>query len=126
MFDPNLLRVAEAVVAANKSGEIEALLNDFYADDAVSVEAAGSDGMPRAAEGLDAIRAKHAWWNEAMEMHDSTVEGPFLFDPDRFAVRFSMDVTNRQTGEKVQGAEVGVYTVQNGKVVREEFFWAPA
>lgn len=124
MFNETLKTVADALVAANTSGELEALLNDYYAADAVSVEAAQGEGMPRTAEGLEAIRGKHAWWAGAMEMHDSTTEGPFLFEPDRFAVRFTMDVTNRETGDRIQGVEIAVYTVKDGKIVREEFFWA--
>jgi len=124
MFNESLMRVGNAVVAANRSGEIETLIAEHYAPEIVSVESAASEGMPRAAEGLDALRAKHDWWNSTMEMGGGEVEGPYFFDPDRFAVRFTMDATNRQTGERIQGAEVGVYTVQNGKVVREEFFWA--
>lgn len=123
MFDEALMRVANTLVDANKSGELEALLNEHYADDAVSVEAADGQGMSRAAEGLDSIRAKHAWWNSTMEMHGGDVFGPFFFDPDRFAVRFTLDATNRETGERVQGEEIAVYTVADGKIVREEFFW---
>lgn len=125
MFNADLLKLANAVVAANKSGALEALIADHYSPAIVSVEAAEGEGMPRAVKGLDGLKAKHDWWNTNMEMHGGEVEGPFLFDPDRFAVRFTMDATNRQTGERMQGAEVGLYTVADGKIVREEFFWAP-
>ncbi len=125
MFNADLLRLANALVAANKSGALEALIADHYSPAIVSVEAAEGEGMPRAMEGLDGLKAKHDWWNTNMEMHGGEVEGPFLFDPDRFAVRFTMDATNRQTGERMQGAEIGLYTVAGGKIVREEFFWAP-
>jgi hypothetical protein len=124
MFDQTLMRIAHAVVEANRSGDLDALLNEHYAPHAVSIEAADGEGMPRAAEGLDAIRAKHAWWNSTMEMHGSEVLGPFFFDPDRFAVRFTMDVTNRETGDRIQGEEIAIYTVADGKIVKEEFFWA--
>ena len=32
-----------------------------------------------------------------------------------------MDVTNRESGSREMHEEVAVYTVKNGKVVREEF-----
>lgn len=124
MFDETLLKLANAVVAANKSGEIDALIANHYSAAIASSEAADNEGMPRTIEGLEALKAKHDWWNTNMEMHGSEVDGPFLFDPDRFAVRFTMDATNRQTGERMQGAEIGVYTVADGKIVREEFYWA--
>ncbi len=124
MFNEDLLKLANAVVAANRSGELEPLIAEHYSADIVSVEAGEGDGAPRTAEGLEALKAKHDWWNTAMEMHGGEVEGPFLFDPDKFAVRYTMDATNRQTGERMQGAEIGLYTVSGGKIVREEFFWA--
>jgi hypothetical protein len=36
-------------------------------------------------------------------------------------VRFDVDVTDKNSGERFQGSEVGIYTVKDGKVVREEF-----
>ena len=42
---------------------------------------------------------------------------------DRFAVIFDMDVTNKPSGRRIQMREVGVFTVQNGKSTREEFFY---
>ena len=44
---------------------------------------------------------------------------------DRFALIFDMDVTNRETGQRMQMREVGLYTVADGKIVREEFFYPP-
>jgi len=124
MFNADLLKLANAVVEANRSGALDALISSHYSPAIVSVEAADGDGMARAVEGLEALKAKHDWWNTNMEMHGGEVDGPFLFDPDRFAVRFTMDATNKQTGERIQGAEIALYTVADGKIVREEFFWA--
>ena len=82
--------------------------------------------MSRTVEGLEALKAKHAWWTSTMEVHSSETEGPFFFAPDRFAVRFAMDATNRETGERVQAVEIAVYTLADGEIVREEFFSARA
>lgn len=124
MFNETLMKIANAVVEANKSGELGPLLDAHYAEDVVSIEAASNGEMPRAAEGLEALKAKHAWWEGAMEFHSGDTFGPFFFDPDRFAVRYTMDVTNKQTGDRIQGEEIAVYTVADGKIIREEFFWA--
>jgi menaquinone-dependent protoporphyrinogen IX oxidase len=123
MFNTDLIKLANAVVDANRSTGVEALLAAHYAPNCVSVEAAQMGDAPRAAEGLDAIRAKHAWWGEAMEFHGGEVDGPFLFDPDRFAVRFTMDITDKATGKRTQSSEVALYTVKDAKIVREEFFY---
>ena len=123
MFNDTLKSLAEALVEACNNGQTDALLDKHYAEDCVSIEGAAMPGMDRASEGLAAIRAKHAWWNSSMEFHGGDISGPYLFEPDRFAVRFTMDVTNKETGERTQGEEVAVYTVSRGKIVREEFFW---
>ena len=34
-----------------------------------------------------------------------------------------MDVTPKMTGQRVSMVEVGVYTVEDGKIVREEFYY---
>lgn len=112
--------IAQALVAGCRSGTEAANLDRLYAPDAVSVEAR-DNGSGRVAEGLDAIRAKHAWWDTHATVHAAEVEGPFPDGDDRFAVIFRMDAT--LFGARSQMAEVGVYTVAQGRIVREEFFY---
>lgn len=114
--------LAQALVDGCRSGTETANLDRLYAPDAVSVEAQ-DNGNGRVAEGLDAIRAKHAWWAENATVHASEVEGPFPHGDDRFAVIFRMDAT--MFGARNQVAEVAVYRVAAGRIVREEFFYAP-
>jgi ketosteroid isomerase-like protein len=70
------------------------------------------------------VRQKHAWWYGAFEVHDAGVEGPFPHGDDRFALIFDIDATNRATGERTRMKEVAVYHVRDGRIVREEFFYA--
>ena len=49
-------------------------------------------------------------------------DGP-LAHGDRFVVGFQYDVTNKPSGKRMKMDEVGLYTVRNGKIVREEFFY---
>lgn len=118
-----LKELADTLVAANKAGDIAALLERHYAPDCVSVEAVAMDGGPRAVEGLDAIRGKHAWWEENMEMLEGSVGGPFLHGDDRFAVVFNSKIKDRRDGSVSDFEEVAVYHAKDGKIVREEFFY---
>ena len=53
-------------------------------------------------------------------MHNLEVEGPFAGQSDdHFMVRFSMDVT--MEGQRSQMNEVGLYTVANGKFIKEVY-----
>jgi len=121
-----LRELADRVVAANREGRVEALLTSDYAPHAVSVEAVAMDpSAGRETSGLDAIRGKHAWWDENMEMHGGTVDGPFLHGDDRFAVIYESDFTEKATGKRHHFKEIGVYHAADGKIVREEFFYTP-
>jgi SnoaL-like domain len=95
----------------------------MYAADAVSVEAFAMPGMERESKGLAAIQAKGEWWRANHEIHSANVTGPWP-NGDRFVVGFQYDVTNKPSGQRMQLDEVGLYTIANGKIVREEFFYA--
>ncbi len=94
----------------------------FYAADAVSVEAFAPPGAQQEAVGLEAIQAKGAWWRDNHEIHSASVTGPWP-NGNRFVVGFKYDVTNKPSGQRMNMEEVGLYTVDNGKIVREEFFY---
>ncbi len=125
MFDSTLTDVANQLVTYCREGNEQKCLEELYSADAVSVEALPMPGMdgPESA-GVNAIRGKHEWWNNTMEVHSANVEGPYFHGTDRFAVIFEIDATNKDTGDRSEMKEVGIYTVKGGKVVREEFYYA--
>lgn len=95
----------------------------FWSDDIVSLEP--GDGHMSRVEGREQLLQKHAWWFENTEVHSTTTEGPFVFG-DQFAVRYGMDVTMpNEAGERerAQFDEVGIYTVQDGEIAEERFFY---
>lgn len=102
-----------------KNREAKAL----YADDAVSVEAFAPPGMDRESRGLAAIRAKGEWWSSNHEIHSAIVAGPWPLD-DRFIVGFKFEVTHKPSGRRMQMEEMGLYTVRDGKIAREEYFYS--
>ena len=100
-------------------------INAFYSDDIVSVEVMGSPEMPREMKGIDAIRGKNQWWYENHEVHSSTCTGPFPHG-NQFIVNFAIDVTPKvgpMAGQRFQMQEAGLYTVEGGKIVKEQFFY---
>ena len=114
--------IAKKYVELCKEGKGEECLSTLFASDALSVEAAAPPGGDRIVKGLDAIRGKSKWWNENHTVHKAEVFGPYPHD-DRFAVRFLYDVTNKPSGKRFTMDEVGLFTVVNGKIAREEFFY---
>jgi hypothetical protein len=118
-----LEQIAAELVAGCREGRERENLDRLYAADAVSVEAMDMGGGA-VTTGLAGIHGKHDWWEGAFQSHGLTVQGPFIHQPDRFAVIFGMDTTDRATGVRSQGTEVAVYHVAGGRIVREEFFYS--
>jgi ketosteroid isomerase-like protein len=115
---------AEAIKAFTdmlKAGEHEAAAVRFNAPDIVSIEA--MDGPMARIQGTEALKAKGEWWYANHEVHTVTTEGPYV-NGDQFAVVFDMDVTTKATGERVKAKEVGLYTMRDGKVVEEKFYYS--
>ncbi len=116
--------IAEKLVAYCSQNDDERCLNELYDENAISVEAAIMPGEESAeTKGLDAIRAKHEWWNNTFEVNSADAQGPFLHGNNRFGVIFSFDATNKETGDRESMTELGIYTVENDKIIREEFFY---
>ena len=115
--------VAKALVAKCSQGQFEEAMKAHYAPNIVSIEPCGNEQMPARQEGIEAIEAKGRWWVENHEIHSMEVNGPFVGDGDQFAVQFKMDVTFKPTGSRMQNTEMALYTVKDGKIVQEEFFY---
>lgn len=118
----NTQEIANKLVAVCKAGKFEDA-QVLYAPDAVSVEASAPPGGQREAVGLAAIKAKGEWWVANHEVHSMQVAGPWPHD-DRFIVGFRFDVTMKPTGKRFTMEEMALYTVKDGKIVREEFFYS--
>ena len=112
--------VAERVVELVRQQAWYKALDTLYDKDIVSVEANASEGESAEKRGIDQVRGKIDWWLNAMEVHSFTAKGPFVAH-DRFVVQYDADVTEKNSKKRFQLSEVGVYTVKNGKIVREEF-----
>jgi hypothetical protein len=116
----NTQEVANKVVELTRKQAWHEAVNNLYAKDIVSVEAQGMGGESPEKRGIDAVRGKADWWSENMDVHSFKVNGPFVAH-DRFVVQYDVDVTDKNSKNRFQMSEVGVYTVENGKIVREEF-----
>ena len=112
--------VAKAFTALCAKGEFDAAGQKFWSDDVVSREPMPGD-MART-EGRKAALGKGEWWYANHTVHEAKVEGPYVHG-NQFVVRFTMDVTPKN-GKRVTMDELGVYTVANGRIVDEAFFYS--
>jgi hypothetical protein len=96
------------------------VMRTMYAPHIVSVE---GDGKETA--GQEPVIKKSEDWVVDKTFHGETVAGPFFNSatPDQFTVYFTLDVTPKSTGRRITLEEVGVYTVKNDQITREQFFY---
>jgi hypothetical protein len=116
----NTEQVGQKVVELVRKQAWHEALDTLYDKDIVSVEARTMDGSSPETRGIKGVREKVDWWLENMQVHSFQANGPFVAH-DRFVVQFDADVTDKNSKARRQLSEVGVYTVKNGKIVREEF-----
>ena len=118
-------KIGQKLVDYCRKGQNLEAVAKLYSKDAVSVEAMSSPDMPAETKGIDKIRGKNEWWFQNNEVHAASCEGPFPHN-DRFAVKFHYEMTPKagpMKGKRLKMDEVGIYTVKDGKIVREEFFY---
>jgi len=122
----DLMQIGQKLVEYNNNDQSRKCVEEMYAQDCVSAEAAAMPGEDsNEVKGVDAIFAKHDWWESANEVHSSSAEGPFVHGDDRFCVIYEMDVTDKESGERMQMREVATYYVDSdNKICREEFAYA--
>jgi hypothetical protein len=119
------MEVGKKLVDLCRQGKTHDAIDTLYSPKIVSIEAHGGPSMPAKQEGIAAVKGKTEWWEKNHEVHSGKVEGPWPHG-DRFIVRFTFEVTPKlgpMAGKRITIDEAGLYTVKDGKVVQEEFFY---
>ena len=116
----NTEQVAQKVVELVREQAWHEALDTLYDKNIVSVEARTMDGSSPEKRGIGQVREKTDWWLQNMQVHSFKANGPFVAH-DRFVVQYDADFTDKNSKKRMQLSEVGVYTVKDGKIVREEF-----
>lgn len=111
--------IANDLVALCKTGQFDEAGEKYWANDVLSIEPSGDMAESR---GKEAARAKGERWVNAHTVHSAAVEGPYV-NGDQFIVRFTIDQTIKETDQRMTLDEVGLYTVKNGRIAEERFFY---
>jgi ketosteroid isomerase-like protein len=114
--------IGQKLVELCKNGKNREAMEQLYAPDIVSVEAAAPAGRPAESKGRDTAIERNKQWAAANEVNGATVDGPYP-NGDRFTVVFDFDLTRRADKQHYHQKEVALYTVKNDKIVREDFFY---
>jgi len=114
--------LAKQFVEMCNQGKNFDVMHTLYAPDIVSVEASGQETAGQAA-----VIEKSKRWAAINTIHGEKVRGPFFNGANQssgqFAVHFTFEVTPKATGQRITLEEVGVYTVKDDKITREQFFY---
>ena len=122
----DLVKLGKEFVQAMRDRRGIAHVEEIYSENAESVEAVIPPGRDvRIAKGRGAIKAKREDWAATHDILKLEADGPYVHPPNRFGVRFKAEVTQKATGRQMTLREVAIYSVESGKIVREEFFMLP-
>jgi ketosteroid isomerase-like protein len=112
--------VAKAFTLLLSEGRTQEACETFWAEDVVALE--DMPGPMARLQGAAAIAEKGVWWVSNHEVHGTRVEGPWVHG-SQFAIRFTFDLTPKG-GARTSMDEIGLYTVAEGKITEERFFYA--
>lgn len=113
------LEIGQDLVAMFNRGDWKQIEDKYWSADVESIEGVGV-GMGW--RGQAAVGEKNADWMADHTVHGASAEGPYVGSTG-FAVKFRMDVETKSTGTRDMMEEIGVYSVRDGKIVREEFMY---
>jgi hypothetical protein len=118
----NTKEVANKLVTYCRNGQFEEATKELYGNDIVSIEPEGAPA--RETIGLANVIAKGEDFNSMVEeFHGVEVSEPVVAD-NFFSISMKIDVTYKGAA-RTSLDEVCIYKVNDGKVVREEFFYTP-
>ena len=112
--------IANRLVELCRKGDFKGALTELFAEDAISIEPYATPDFEKETKGMKAIMAKGEKWNEMVEEnHGITISDPLLA-ANSFVCTMRMDVTMKERG-RMNMAELCVYEVKDGKIVKEQF-----
>ena len=114
--------ITHYLVEKCRQGKFEEVRQTFYSADIVSIESMAMPGSSKEVKGLSAVSAKGQKWAENTDVHPMEVSEPMVAG-SQFAVKFTMDVTCKQTQQRNVMQVIALYQVENGKIVCEQFFY---
>ena len=116
------MEIGKALVVLCQQGRNMEAIEKFYSPTIESFEPFTHPQIGQVQQGIDAVKGKNQWWVDNHQIHRVEVNGPFP-NGDQFIVHFTYDVTPKHTGKRMPMSEMGLFTVRNGKIAKEAFFY---
>ena len=119
------LDVGKKLVSLCKQSHWLEAVDTLYSPDIVSIEAVEMSPGRKRMEGVTAVREKTVRFLKDVDVHSCVVTGPWPHG-DRFIAGFTLDHTPKNgsmAGKRMKVEETALYTVKDGKIIKEEFFY---
>jgi hypothetical protein len=115
--------IAQKYMELCEQGKHFEFMRAFYGPQMVSVEGDGREFVDK-----DQVIRKSEVFQDANTIHSQDLRGPFFCgDADagsgKFGVYAAIEFSPKAGGKRVRHEEVGLYTVKDETVTREEFFY---
>lgn len=115
--------VARDFTSMLRLGQFEAAGARYWADAVTSVEPTDlPSGIPAFVFGIEAARDKARLRFGIGCIDDLGIDGPFVTG-DQFALFLDMLITDPATGQAQPFTEIAVFTVRDGRIIEERFFY---
>lgn len=115
--------IANRLVELCRIGKAEQAIKELYSPQIVSIEPEGTPD--RIVSGFEAIAEKGKKFEAMIESINSNVVTDPIVADNIFSCAMLMNINMKGVPVPVEMNEICVYTVVEGKIVKEEFFYTP-
>ena len=112
--------IAGNFVHWRNTNDADRLRRELYSPDIESIEEGNTRGIGRV-KGMEGLKKKGAELSRDFEVHSIKASDPTVAD-NWFSVKFEIDATDKNSGERSTLSEIGVYRVENDKIIKEHYF----
>ena len=116
----NIGEIAEKFVNWRNNDDAGTLRTELYSLDIESIEDGNTSDIGRV-KGMEGLKKKGEGLSQQFEVHHIKASKPILAD-NFFSVKLEIDTTDKRTGKRAILSEIGVFKVNDSKIVKEHYF----
>ncbi|MCS6985967.1 MAG: nuclear transport factor 2 family protein [Sphingomonadaceae bacterium] len=115
----DIREIAEDFARLCAEGRVQEAVRTYWSPDIATFEPVPGEWAET--RGIEQAMAKMTWWRENHEIHEIDVEGPWV-NGNQFTLYWEIEMTPKD-GETEDLEEIVLYTVEDGKIVEERYFY---
>lgn len=112
--------IAHCFVNWRNTNEAQKLRAELYSPDIESIEEWNTSEIGRVI-GMEGLKKKGQSLSQQFEVHNIKASDAVVAD-NWFSVKFEIDTTDKKSGKRSILSEIGVYKVEDGKIIKEYYF----